>query len=330
MSRLSLFTLVLSIGCGGDDPPGEAWQLLTDAEPAALLSVWGTDAEDVWVTGGRSELAGAPTLLHLEAGTWSRVDSGQTGIDLWWAFGVPGSTTVYLGGSGGTILRSVAGGRFEKMITPRADGIVFGIWGVADDDLWAVGDGGNAGAIVWRYDGTSWTAVTLPANVPSRVFKVNGQASDDVWISCSDGVILRWQGTSIERTTAGVPAPLFSIVTTPSVTVAVGGSAGDGAIVEHDGTGWTRVSLASPVAWRGAAARGDVVFAVGEDGIVGTRAGGGWSVVTQPVTQGDFHAAWVDPDGGLWGVGGDFQRAPLTAEGFLTYFGTSSPEEVSR
>jgi hypothetical protein len=42
----------------------------------------------------------------------------------------------------------------------------------------------------------------------------------------------------------------------------------------------------------------------------------------------DFHAAWVDPDGGLWGVGGIFDAASATSDGFLLYRGREAAIEV--
>jgi hypothetical protein len=63
-------------------------------------------------------------------------------------------------------------------------------------------------------------------------------------------------------------------------------------------------------------------------GVVAQRIGGTWSFMPQSVTQLAFHAAWIDPEGGLWGVGGMFDTLPLTSGGFLTYYGTASVTEV--
>lgn len=320
-----LLVLACVTGCESDDATAD-WQLVAEATPAALLAVAGTTADDVWVVGGRSELDGAPVALHYDGGDWTAREPGVTGVDLWWVFPGPTGDTVYFGGSGGTILR-YRGGAFEPMVTPRT-GIIFGIWGAADDDLWAVGDGGAGGAILWHFDGTAWSELAIPGAAPSRLFKVHGQATDDVWISGSDGLTLHWQGTTLERVPAPTTAPLFSIVSTATSTIAVGGTAGDGQLHEHVDGSWTRPALASPVPWRGVTARGDAVYAVGESGVVATRTAGTWALVEQPVTQGNFHAAWIDPDGALWGVGGEFARLPLTSNGFLTYFGTRSLPEV--
>jgi hypothetical protein len=321
-----LVVLFLLAACGGDGDRSARWQLAASSEPAALLSIWGTSASNVWVTGGRSELTGAPTLLHLDGTTWSRVDSGQHGLDLWWVFGFDGGD-VFFTGSGGTILR-YRNAAFERMTTPRS-GLIFGLWGSAPDDLWAVGAGDDGHGIVWRYDGTAWRDVDMAPELPSLVLKVHGQRTDDVWISCAGGVTLHWDGAAVTRMPTGITSSLFSIVTTPDAVIAVGGYQGQGQIVEYGAAGWTAQPSLIPVAWRGVAAGADRVFAVGESGAVGERTAAGWSLLDRPMITSNFHAAWVDPEGGLWGVGGMFDTLPLTSQGFLAYYGVALLSEVS-
>jgi hypothetical protein len=319
--------LVFVVACGGSEQR-PSWQTLSSGEAGSLLAVWGTSAQDVWVVGGRGELMGSPTILHFDGKTWSRVDSGQRGLDLWWVFGFAGGD-VFFTGAGGTILR-YRNARFERMQTPRS-GTIFGLWGAAPDDLWAVGAGDDRKGIVWRYDGSQWSEVT-PPDAPSLVLKVHGQRADDVWISCASGLTLHWDGVALTSVATGVTSSLFSIVTTPQVAVAVGGYTGRGDIVEHTAgsAGWTVQPSPAPVTWRGVAAGASRVFAVGESGVVGERTSAGWSLVDRFVTQLTFHAAWVDPTGGLWGVGGMFDTLPLTSEGFLAYFGSETLPEVSQ
>lgn len=322
-----VLALVVVAACGGGDAPG--WQTLASGQPGSLLAVWGTSAQDVWVVGGRGELAGAPAILHFDGKTWSRVDSGQRGLDLWWVFGLPGGD-VFFTGAGGTILR-YRNASFERMATPRS-GTIFGLWGPAPDDLWAVGSGDDGTGIVWRYNGSQWSELTpAPPGIPNLVLKVHGQRSDDVWISCAGGLTLHWDGAALTSVATGVASSLFSIVTTPDVAIAVGGYTGQGAIVEHTAgsTGWTTQPSPAPITWRGVAAGAGRVFAVGEAGVVGQRTSTGWTLVDRYVTQLTFHAAWVDPAGGLWGVGGMFDALPLTSEGFLAYYGAAALPEVS-
>lgn len=324
LSRCVL-ALAFLVACGGGEQT-PSWQTLSSGEAGALLAVWGTSARDVWVVGGRGQLMGSPAILHFDGQTWSRVDSGQRGLDLWWVFGFPGGD-VFFTGAGGTILR-YRNASFERMPTPRS-GTIFGLWGAAPDDLWAVGTGDDSTGIVWRYNGSQWSEVT-PPGAPNLVLKVHGQRSDDVWMSCASGVTLHWDGAALTSVATGVTSSLFSIVTTPEVAVAVGGYTGQGAIVEHTagGAGWTVQPSPAPITWRGVAAGASRVFAVGESGVVGQRTSAGWVLVDRFVTNLTFHAAWVDPAGGLWGVGGMFDTLPLTSDGFLAYYGVGTLPEV--
>jgi hypothetical protein len=313
--------------CSSDEPTTlsePTWQLLNDT-PASLMSVWGSSERDIWVVGGRTELAGAPTVARYDGDRWSTVDAGITGIDLWWVFGVPGSDRIYFGGSRGTILRYRAG-TFEAMPSPGGAAIVFGIWGASDTDLWAVGTENGAG-FAWRSDGTSWTAHPLPTGVTGRLFKVHGQNAQDVWISAVNGSTLHWNGTELAHVPTGVQWPLFAIITTADRVVAVGGSLEEGAILEYAGGTW--VPAPSIIGTqRGIAEHGGEMYAVGELGTVARRDAGGWSQSSTRVTQKTFHAAWADSGGGVWGVGGEFDRVPLTSNGFLTYVGTKQPRSI--
>jgi hypothetical protein len=318
--------LWLTAACGGDprhSDPTASWKLLDHDEPAALLSIWGADTNDVWAVGGRADLAGGPTVLHYD-GSWARIDTGQQDLDLWSMVGVS-SDDIFFGGSGGTILRR-RNGVFERMTTPRT-GTIFGLWAASATDVWAVGDGGAGGAIAWHFDGTQWSEPPLPSGVPSRVFKVHAQTSNDVWMSCVDGSVLHWQGLAIERQATGVSVPLFALVTTPDDVVAVGGGDNLDTIVEH-ATDWAVASMGVPTIWRGAAVQATTVYALGQLGVLARRDAGSWSIIDQPLIQQNFHGGWIDPDGGLWTVGGDFDHAPLTSSGFIEYLGTASIEEV--
>ena len=54
-------------------------------------------------------------MLHLDAGSWSRLTTGQSG-DLWWVHGFAGGS-LFMGGAGGLILRYDESG-FTRMDTP--------------------------------------------------------------------------------------------------------------------------------------------------------------------------------------------------------------------
>src|SRR5688572_16486603 len=157
LSALMLSAAGALTGCGPDDAPAPApWQQVYERLPGALLSVWGTSSSDVWAVGTAPAPGAAPTVLHYDGFRFEELDAGEPG-DLWWVFGFA-SGPVYLGGSGGLIVRYEAG-VFTRLATPGT-GTVFGIWGSSPDEVWAVGGeaGGSRGAFAWRLTGDSWQA----------------------------------------------------------------------------------------------------------------------------------------------------------------------------
>jgi len=309
----------------GDAAPQPAWHQLDGDEPLALLAVWGERSDDVWVVGSRASAAAGPTILRYDGAAWTRVDSGQTSLDLWWVFGFAGGDVLF-GGSGGTILR-FRDGAFERLPTPSTAGTIFGIWGAAPDDIWAVGDAGTAGGVAWHYDGQSVTAMPLPDPAPRKVFKVHGQASNDVWMACDGGITLHWDGVALARVPTPTVNSLFSIITTPERVVAVGGVAGMGEVLENTGSGWVETQQL-PITWRGTAALGNDVAVVGESGVAALSPGSGWQVVQDKPTPLNFHSAWLDENHGLWAVGGVFDGE--LSNGLLLYYGLQSITEVTR
>jgi len=318
---------VLLLGCGSDPPtPTPTWHSIATGETSALLAVWGASSDEVWVVGGRTSLSGGPTILRYDGATWTRVDSQQTNLDLWWVFGFADGD-VFMTGSGGSILRYRDGG-FTRLNTPSVAGTIFGLWGSSPTDLWAVGDAGTAGGVVWHsVDGQNFEPVTIPGTAPRTVFKVHGQASNDVWMSCSAGLTLHWDGTQLVREQASTTNSLFSMITTPGLAVTVGGISGVGELFENTGNGWASPALQVPVPWRGTAAIGSDITIVGESGVVAQRTTSTWTVLKQQLTTLNFHSAWIDEDHGLWAVGGLFDGG--LSDGVLVYYGSGSIAEVS-
>ena len=117
-------------------PADPAFRLLHSNLDSALLSVWGTSGSDVWTVGGDARDGTGPLVLHYDGTSWERMTTGQAQGDLWWVFGFEGGP-IYMGGSGGVILRYESG-MFTLVSTPGT-ATVFGIWGATQDDLWAVG-----------------------------------------------------------------------------------------------------------------------------------------------------------------------------------------------
>lgn len=335
----SLLLLSLVAGAGCVDPGAssdEDWVLLTEDEPSALLSVWSAGDSDVWAVGGddREESEQGPLVLHHDETGWQRLEAGVRDVDLWWVFGFAGGP-VLLGGSAGTILRARSGQLEEPFSTPSA-GIVFGMWGAAPEDVWAVGQTPEREGFVWHFDGTAWSDVPLPAGLDGAgpLFKVSGRSADDVWMCGADGVVLRFRdGGPLERVDlvdgsgSRVTATLLSIGLNSERVVVAGGDA-SGVVYEHDGAGWTAATLPTDPGglWRGVAMNDDDAFVVGDRGQAMRRLpGGSWSFDEPQLTGESLHAAWLDPGGTLWAVGGKFTGQP-TSDGVLIRRGGAVPE----
>lgn len=146
---------------------------------------------------------------------------------------------------------------------------------------------------------------------------------------------MHWTGAPpFDYVQTGDPASLFSITTTASEAITAGDvtQLGNGALYENTGSGWQTAALEVPYAWRGLTSRTDQVYAVGDLGLIARRDGAGaWSLIDQSLIQESFHAAWIDPDGGFWGVGGEFGTpTTMTTDGFLLYYGTGHVRPVTQ
>lgn len=302
------------------EPQGD-WQVLTEGERGALLSIWGTSPDDVWVVGADARDDTGPLVYRVRDGALTRLETGEPDGDLWWVFGFENGP-VFMGGSGGVILR-YDDGAFTKLDTPGVE-TVFGLWGATPEDMWAVGGATDSGGgFAWRLTGDEWvTEPSLPAEVETEgaLWKMYGKAADDAWIVGSNGLSFHWNGTGLTAGDTGVGSSLFTVVATPDRYVAVGGF-GSGIIVEDDGAGWVTMDLdASVPGMTGVSLADDGRgVAVGAFGTVVERRDGAWDFSeTAAPTFEDLHATWLDPAGGVWAAGGNTAFIPLTA-GVLLY-----------
>jgi hypothetical protein len=300
---------------GGDQPA--AWQKVQEELDGALLSVWGTAEDDVWTVGGDPSGDGA-TVLHWDGSAWETVTVDGAG-DLWWTFGFEGGP-VFAGGAGGRVLENDGGG-FDPRETPLATSAVFGIWGCSPDDVWAVGGaiGGGMGGFAWHLEGGEWVDHPLPEEEVRPVWKVIGKSCDDVRFVGEGGLSFTWDGSGFNPESTGVGESLFTVATDGDCYYAVGGIAG--IILEDCGSGWEDVSPDGAPGLNGVCAAGGEVHASGQFGAIYTRGEDGvWVEDVTPPTSETLHSCWVDPEGGLWAVGGQVLAFPLI-RGVLVYRG---------
>jgi hypothetical protein len=264
-------------------------------------------------------------VLHYDGQNWKRLHTGSTG-ELWWISIVPIDGAFYLAGSNGKVLRhTLVSGVFERLITPGSE-TVFGVWGTTGENLWAVGgdlDNENTGGFVWRFDGTQWSVIDLSTIVPGglpTLYKVWGRSADDVYVVGRLGLILHFDGSTWSRANTDTTRTLFTVNGDASQVIAVGGF-GDAVIEELAGGSFVNRAPDGASQLNGIffAPSGEPV-AVGNAGTFARRTESGWQVQsTAFTTSWDFHATWVDAEGGVWAVGGNLASA--LNEGMLAYMG---------
>lgn len=318
----------------GDEPtptptvrPGlPTLRVVTERLPAALLSVAGTSATDVYAVGGDPGDGKGPLALHYDGSAWQRLETGASGA-LWWVADPPIEGEPYFAGDNGQVLRYRPASRtFEALPTQRTE-TLFGIWGTDRSHIWAVGgDSSNpeTTGVLLFHDGTRWSVEDLSALLPGGVpalFKVWGRNASDVYVVGFRGVMLHYDGTRWESLSSATTRALLTVHGNSSTVAAVGGAV-SGVIVERAGNGaFADRTPASLAEMNGVYLREDGLgIAVGLEGATALRTPGGWSrgafVDTAELLS--FHAAWIDPSGGVWAVGGDLDSLDA---GVLAYGG---------
>jgi len=306
---------------------GPAWRFVDRHLPAALLSVWGTAADDVYAVGGDTGDGTGPLFVHFDGTSWARIATGHTG-NLWWVTGAGGA--IFLGGDGGAVLRYEAGA-VTKLTTPGT-GTVFGIWAASETDVWAVGGaiGGARGAFAWRLEGQTFTEVPgFPTALTdsAAIWKMYGRSANDAWMVGTNGALVRWDGQSLTSLSAGTGESLFTVHADASRYVAVGGF-GTGLIVENAGAMWENVSPTAVPGLVGVVLSDDDGYAVGQEGTILRQRGPTWELEDLGVTLDEtLHSAWIDPDGGVWAVGGQVLTLPLV-DGVMMYRGDKEPGSI--
>ena len=321
--------LPLLAGCPADppNPAVRAWQAVATNLSEAALSVTGTSDHDVWVVG--ADRGSGPLVLHYDGARWARPSTGTRG-DLWWAHAFADGT-VWMGGASATLLRH-RGDRFERFAAPgTARATVFGLWGASPDDVYAVGSTAGRNGFVWHFDGTVWRDTALPAALPDvnethdgpAFFKVWGRGADDVWVVGELGVALHGRAGAFTAVDTGTARRLFTVFGDAQRTLLVGGDS-QGVLLDAPAgsTSFTARAPDGATLLQGVATSGDAGWAVGQGCRVFQRAGATWREVEVPLALSaqSLHAAWLDPSGDLWSVGGDVLSNDLS-NGVIAHFG---------
>lgn len=309
-----------------------AWSWVAKSDSAALLSVNGTSANDVWIAG--ADDGKGPVVLHYDGQEWQRRDTGVKG-DLWWVNATPHGP-VYFAGASALLLR-YQDGVFTRLNTPGlGKDILYGVWAAGADDLYAVGTSAGRNGFVWHYDGSEFRSVALPDTLAvdenrdrPGLFKVWGSSPDSVWVAGASGTLLHGNardGFSLVR--KGGSEILFTVSARGDHVLAVGGTA-SGLLLEGRGTTLgDRTPPSTPLLQGAWIDDRDQSWAVGVGGTVLRGGAHGFEVQDTGLdfaANDSLHSVWVDPSGGVWAVGGDVLTANL-ARGLALHGGAPVPE----
>jgi hypothetical protein len=201
---------------------GTAWQIVPSPNDGFSNELYGVTAlasNNVWAVGSTSASANTQEtlILHWDGVTWGQFSSpNSTLVNNWlyavtavgpndlWAVGTAApspdthydSLTLHWDGSAWSVVPSPNGATTFNML--------YGVAGVAADDVWAVG---QSQALHW--DGSAWTEVPRPAG---RWNGITALAAGDAWavgsiwnvgLQRTEAVTAHWNGTQW----VGVPSP---------------------------------------------------------------------------------------------------------------------------
>jgi hypothetical protein len=212
--------------------------------------------------------------------------------------------------------------------------LLFGIWGTAADNLWAVGDDKISGGTIWHYDGSTWSVFDTSATLPDGILPLNkvwGRSANEIYAVGDQGTVLFFDGTNWTKLDGITRQTLFTVHGNASMVDAVGGFLTDSALIERTDDVFVDETPACAPGLNGVFVPDDGrAVAVGTQLAVVVRDDDGWHFqYSKPGDTRDFHGTWVDSEGGIWAVGGDL--ADLV-NGVLAYGGPrtiNKPSTVS-
>lgn len=175
---------------------GKQWagRGLGDAVMTDLHAVWGSSSANVWISGASSNPMENHLVHFVGAAESALVLTSGTGT-------LPAFTTIWgmspdsFWVGGGSIAANVlpAG---PQIAVRNLSGSVVQLWGSRENDIWAVGNGGN----IAHYNGVNWQPSSQGAT--DNLKSVFGYSDRDVWAVGENGTVLRWNGTDWARQTS--------------------------------------------------------------------------------------------------------------------------------
>lgn len=255
---------------------GEAftrWQVL-DApcdDLGVLWGAWGSAPDEVYVVGDDG------VVLHWNGQLWERQPSG-TKLPLHGVWGPGPGETFAVGWMGvichrrGGVWRWVQGGEVDPFgggyASRPQNQPLFGVWGRAPDDVWAVGDHGR----IVHFDGDVWEETE--SGLDTHLRALVGFADGSLLVAGLQGLIARIDGREWIPMEVGTAANITRLWVRGSNDVyAVGGEYDaasnrfQGRAFHYDGARWRELDAAQPLErLRSVSGDGTLTLAVGDRG----------------------------------------------------------------
>ena len=313
--------IVLTLACSSDEsthPGSPIWtETAVSLTEGVLMSGFRTTSGKNFVVGG-SPTSGA--ILMERENKWQH--AFPTGEMMHWVHGH--GTSVWSVGAKGTIVRFSDDGEVIPFPEPNTALDLWGIWVFSPTNIWVVGGdpraAGTTQAVILHFDGELWTNIALPdldRPCPS-LFKVWGQNSESLYFVGANGVLLHWNGESIQQISVEIGDDLVAVWGNEEDVIAVGGRI-RGVILHSDGNEWQTTLLPTTSGLNGIMFSGEIAIAVGHRGFIVRMPTDdpSQSTVQQP-TNILLHGIFQSTDSRLIAVGGTLDQplpwAPILLE----------------
>lgn len=311
---LALCLTGLVLGCPEDpapvpEGPPPDWSVVQE-EAAWWMNVVARADDDRWIVGGTPQKG---RILRYDGAAFTEVAHGADVPLLNWVHAFEGGGLIVVGNAG-AILESSDDETWTASTAPT-DQDLWGVWGGASSDVWAVGGKGQAegqAAVLHRAGGSAFEVADVPKLQRPGVnawFKVWGSSASDVYIVGQNGGVLHWNGSALEELHVGANVDLIAVWGTGPDRVAIVGGRNNGVVALWNGTEWRTLELAPIGGLNGVWMRGQTVHAVGLFGTAATidfASGTATDVVVDTEGDVDLHAVHGSPGGILTAVGGNF------------------------
>ncbi|MFZ0242721.1 MAG: outer membrane protein transport protein, partial [Desulfobacterales bacterium] len=283
---------------------GDLWESFDGGDTWARTGLTGAIVNDVLIDPrnpavlyagcGYSGGTKAPLFKSIDGGkSWSTAAAGMppmptSSIAAW---GFP-SGSLYTAGQGN--IQRFDGSTWTAILDD-ANVEFWGLWGVSEENLYAVGSSGT----IRRFDGSVWTA--MKSGSDQRLRTVWGTGGADIYAAGFGGTILHFDGISWNAMDSGTTEILYGIWgAAADAFFAVGEK---GTILRCDGRSWSPMTSGTTeyldAVW-GAAP--DRIFAVGGGGTILFYDGRSWTTMTSGTANG-LAAVWGSSAADVYAAG---------------------------